>query len=169
MKAKKMKNFPLFLKEDAFLVFSRMAEADQKDQVAVLAKLKQSFSLTKAQAYARFTSQTLCMDECPDAYVADLQRLSTLAGHKADDDADPLIVEQLIARLLVDFARGLRLAKTGKELSVTGCLDEVQTLKTAATYHRAREQTQVVAVAANEETMACFQCGTSWPHGQALS
>ena len=156
---KKVKNFPLFLTDDAFLVFSRMPASDQKDKDKVLAKMGLSFTLTKAQAYARFTSRTMRVDESPDAYVADLQRLSTMAGHKADDDKDPMIIEQLIKGLPVEFARELRLTMAGKELSVTGCLDVVRALKAATSDHLTRVRGDVVVAAATTDEQACFNCG----------
>eukprot|EP00117_Sycon_ciliatum_P027502 scpid113988/ scgid22327/ len=63
--AKLMKNFPLFLEENAFLVFSRKDAADRKKQDKVLAKLRQSFCMTKAQAYSAFTKRKLRIDESP--------------------------------------------------------------------------------------------------------
>ena len=49
------------------------------------------------------------MDESPDAYVADLQRLLELSGHQVDGDTDAVIVEQVIAGLPAEHARQLRM------------------------------------------------------------
>ena len=93
---KQMKNFPLFLDADAFLVYSRMTADDKKDKSAVVAKMKSSFCVTKSQAYRLFVARKLREDESADAYVADLQRLATLAGHDATDDKDPMLVIYLL-------------------------------------------------------------------------
>ena len=72
----------------------------------------------------------LRVDESPDAYVADLQRLLELSGHQsADADKDPVIVEQLLKGSPVDLARQLRLTTAGAELSVSLCVDKVRALR----------------------------------------
>ena len=104
---KKMDHLPLFLDGDAFLVYTRMSDTDKKKPAEVKKRMEQAFSVTKAQAYKLFTSHTLRIDEAPDAYTADLQRLLKLSGHAvADDDADkdPVVVEQVLAGLLLEFA-----------------------------------------------------------------
>ena len=108
------------------------------------------------------------VDESPDAYVADLQRLSTMAGHKADDDKDPMIIEQLIKGLPVEFARELRLTMAGKELGVTGCLDVVRALKAATSDHLTRVRGDVVVAAATTDEAGVFQLWRSWPQGVAV-
>ena len=108
---KKMDHLPLFLDGDAFLVYTRMSDTDKKKPAEVKKRMEQAFSVTKAQAYKLFMSRTLQIDESPDAYAADLQRLLKLSGHAlADDDADkdPVVVEQLLAGLPLEFARQQR-------------------------------------------------------------
>ncbi|XP_065189613.1 uncharacterized protein LOC135820225 [Sycon ciliatum] len=142
-----------------------MDAADRKKQDKVLAKLRQSFCMTKAQAYSAFTKRKLRIDESPDAYVADLQRLYTLAGHAADDDKDALLIEQMIAGLSSQYARELRFTMAGKELSLSGCLDVVRALR-SANADDACGRSEVVAVTApaqaGQQTAssdACYLCG----------
>ena len=107
---KKMDHLPLFLDGDTFLVYTRMLDTDKKKPTEVKKRMEQAFSVVKAQAY-KFTSHTLRIDESPDAYAADLLRLLKLSGHAvADDDADkdPVVVEQLLAGLPLEFARQQR-------------------------------------------------------------
>ncbi|XP_065196502.1 uncharacterized protein LOC135827994 [Sycon ciliatum] len=166
---KRMKNFPLFLDGDAFLVFTRMPADDQKDEEKVNEKMKVSFSLTKAQAYRAFTTRTLREDESTDAYVADLQRLASLAGHAADDDKDPLLIEQMVSGLPSAFAKELRLSMASKEHSVSGCLASIRALRSAQSDSRllARASEEVAAAASSSSSgksqpvasSACFECG----------
>ena len=166
---KRMKNFPLFLDGDAFLVFTRMPADDQKDEEKVNEKMKMSFSLTKAQAYRAFTTRTLREDESTDAYVADLQRLASLAGHAADDDKDPLLIEQMVSGLPSAFAKELRLSMASKEHSVSGCLASIRALGSAQSDSRllARASEEVAAAASSSSSgksqpvasSACFECG----------
>ena len=128
---KKMDHLPLFLDGDAFLVYTRMSDTDKKKPAEVKKRMEQAFSVTKAQTYKLFTSRKLRIDESPDAYAADLQRLLKLSGHAvADDDADkdPVEVEQLLAGLPLEFARQLRMAFAGQEPSVSGCGERVHAL-----------------------------------------
>ena len=95
----------------------------------VKGKLQQAFAMSKSQPYQLFTCRVLRVDESLDAYVTDLQRLLELSGHQsADADKDPVIVEELLKGLPVDFARQLRLTSAGAELSVSQCVDKVRAL-----------------------------------------
>ena len=88
--AKRTRHLPLFLEGDAFLVFTRMAEADKKKEKEILRKMEQSFALTKAEAFGKFVRRTLREDESPDAHVADMQMLAAFSGHMVEDsDEDP--------------------------------------------------------------------------------
>ena len=49
-----MKNFPLFLDGDAFLVYCGMFEEIQKKEAEVKQLMKTSFSLTETAAYQAF-------------------------------------------------------------------------------------------------------------------
>ena len=75
--------------------------------------------MTKAEAYRHFTSRTLKIDESPDAYVADVQRLAALSGHDLTDDKGPMMVEQLIAGLPFNFTQDGRMVTAGKEHCVS--------------------------------------------------
>ncbi|XP_065182544.1 uncharacterized protein LOC135813373 [Sycon ciliatum] len=130
--AKKTKYIPLFLDGDAFLVFSRMADADKKKVDEVKAKLSSAFAVTPSQAYGKFVNRKLKVDESVDAYVADLQRLLALSGHAAGSDTDSVVIEQFIAGLGAEFARSVRMSMAGKTLKISECAEQVRALRTAA-------------------------------------
>ena len=170
--AKRTKHLPLFLEGDAFLVFTRMAEADKKKEKEILRKMEQSFALTKAEAYGKFVRRTLREDESPDAYVADLQMLAAFSGHMVEDsDEDPMLIEQLIAGLPHVYSKELRLSMAGKKHTVSGCLDMIRALRTASTH--APEVQVAAATPSSRSTMrswpvrrptesqsVCFECNT---------
>ena len=116
---KKLKRLPLFLVDDAFLVHSKMPSADKADKDKVVALLQKSFSVSPSEAYKQFTCRKFRSDETPESYVADLRRLLALAGHQDKGNADPVVIEQFVAGLPVDFAKELRLSSAGQALNVS--------------------------------------------------
>ena len=94
---KKMARLPLFLEGDAYLVFSRMPATDKKDKGKVAALMKKSFSVSKSEAFQRFTQRKLRQDESVDAFASNLRWLLDLAGHKDDGDYDAVVIEQTLA------------------------------------------------------------------------
>ena len=163
--ADQMKNFPLFLDGDAFLVLTKMPVDDRKKKDVVVKKMKESFCLSGTRAYQSFVSRTLRIDESPDAYVADLQRLANLSGHTVTGDKDAMIIEQLLAGLPGDYARELRLATAGKERTVSGCLDLIRELKAADCDSRTHRAGVVAAASAVPQSgrksgadVICFRC-----------
>ena len=118
-----MLHLPLFLDGDAFLVFSKLPDSDQRVTETVWQKLVEAFSVTPSAAYRLFASRRLKADESPDAYVADLKRLLQLSGHKQDGDSDAVVVEQVIADLPPEYARQLRMTLAGKKLTISACLE----------------------------------------------
>ena len=128
--AKMMARFPLFIEGPAFLVFSKMAEADKKKKEKVQELMLTPFSLSKADAYRAFQQRMLRVDETPDEYVVDLRRLLALAGYATpNDDKDAVVVEQLLSGLPKHYAKELRLSCAGKETTVSGCLELVRALR----------------------------------------
>ena len=129
---KRTKHLPLYLEVDAFLVYTRMANADEKKEQEIRRKMEHSFALTKAEAYRKFVMRKLKGHESPDAYVADLQTLAALSGHNVDGDEDPMLIEQLMAGLLQDYAKELRLSMASKTLTISGCLGTIRALRTGS-------------------------------------
>ena len=138
---KRMKNLPLFLDKDAFLVFSKMPTADQVKENKVKEKMVSSFSMTPAQGYQSFVRRRMKADESPDAYVADLERLLAISGHSSGGDAgkDPVLIEQLLTGLPGNFAKEIRLSLAGQELTVSACLQRVHALRNAESDSRPRQ------------------------------
>eukprot|EP00117_Sycon_ciliatum_P008405 scpid106869/ scgid11118/ len=102
--------FPLFLEGDAFQLFSQLSAADQENETKVKASFETANVVTAAKAYRRFRVRTLRVDELVDSYVADLRRLLGLSGHLVSiADKDPVLLEQMIAGLPVDYARQIRI------------------------------------------------------------
>ena len=165
---KRTKHLPLFLEGDAFLVYTRMADADKKKEQEIRRKMEQSFALTKAEAYRKFVTRKLKEDEPPDAYVADLQTLAALSGHNVEDDEDPMLIEQLIAGLPQDYAKELRLSMASKTLTISGCLDTIRALRTASSDAKLHTPDMYVAAAtpststgmmrSTESQVVCFHC-----------
>ena len=123
-----MKRLPLFLDGDAFLVYSKLSDTDKKDKKKVKTTMEKSLGVDKSAAYSQFMSRRLKADESIDAWVADLRRLLTQAGHKDAGDKDSVIIEQMLAGLQSDIARQVCLAFAGKEITASGCADAVRAL-----------------------------------------
>ena len=159
--AKKMARLPLFLEGDAYLVFSRMPEADRKDKEKVRATMIKSFNVSKSEAYSKFKCRQLRQDESVDAFAADLRRLLSLAGHNDEGDKDAVVIEQMLAGVPVEVSQQVRLSFAGKDLTVSGCSDAVRALMAAA-------PGAVVAAASGghrdrtpstSRSTMCFRCG----------
>ena len=91
--AKVLANLPLFLDDEAFLVWDELSDDDKKDRAKVFAAMQAAFSLSPAEAYERFTARTLRMDESVDSYAADLKKLLGQSGHTvASDGKDRILV-----------------------------------------------------------------------------
>eukprot|EP00117_Sycon_ciliatum_P049442 scpid25853/ scgid35045/ len=153
--AKRMKHFPLFLADDAFLVFQGMADADRKKQDEVVKLMLSSFSMTKSAAYEAFVVRKMKCDESTDAFVADLKRLAELSGHKVTDDKDPVVVQQLLKGLPADYNRQVRLSLVGKDMSISDCVSIVRALRISD----ASGGDSVSAAASSEPSGLCFKCG----------
>ncbi|XP_065185766.1 uncharacterized protein LOC135816500 [Sycon ciliatum] len=127
---KKMAQLPLFLEQDAFLVFSRMKSDDKKKPDAVQKKMEEAFCMTKSEAYRRFKARRMRQEESPDAYVADLQRLASLAGDASPgDDKNHSVVEQFLDGLPHAWAKQVRLSLVGKDQTVSACLELVRAVQ----------------------------------------
>ena len=159
-----MKNFPLVLDGDAFLVYQGLAAADRKTQDEVTKLMKTAFNMTETKAYQAFVTRRLKSDESVDAFVADLKRLSALSGHAVADDKDSVVIQQLLNDLSVDFGRQLRRSMAGKELTISGCCATVRALRTS----EEDSQTRSAPVAAvidpgssspKPRSLSCFKCG----------
>ena len=122
-----MKFLPLFLKGDAFLVLSRLADGDKKKTNNVKAKLEKVFGVSKAQACKLFMARRLRQDESVTTYAADLERLAALAGHSVTAD-DAIVVEQLITGLPGDFAHQVRLSFAGEDIKMSALIEKVRAL-----------------------------------------
>ena len=125
--AEQVQFLPLFLKGDAFLVFSRLADGDKKKVKDVKVKLEEAFRVSKAQAYKLFTARRLRQGESVTTYAADLERLAALAGHSVTAD-DAMVVEQLITGLPGDFARQIRLSFAGEDIKMSALIEKVKAL-----------------------------------------
>ena len=108
--AKLLANLPLFLEDEAFLVWDELSDDDKKDRAKVYAAMQAAFSLSPAEAYERFTARTLRMDESVDSYAADLKTILGQLGHTvASDGKDRILVEQFIVGLPSQYAREVRM------------------------------------------------------------
>ena len=87
--------------------------------------------MTETKAYQVFVARWLKGDESVDTFVADLKRLSALAGHTSVDDKTTVVVQQLLNGLSMDFSRQLCLGIAGKELTISGCCAAVQALNSS--------------------------------------
>ena len=123
-----MKNFPLFLDGDAFLVYCGMFEEIQKKEAEVKQLMKTSFSLTETAAYQAFLGRQLKCDESVEAFIADLKRLSELSGHKVTGDDDSVIIQQFLSGLPADYGRQLRLNLAGKQATISECISLIHSL-----------------------------------------
>ncbi|XP_065195653.1 uncharacterized protein LOC135827058 [Sycon ciliatum] len=126
-----MKRLPLFLEGEAHRVFSKLSETEKRDKDAVRSILRKSFCVSRSEAYRLFKQRQLKVDESPEVYVAELCRLLELSGHKSDSDTDPVVIEQLLAGLPIEFAKDVRLSMAGRDLKVSECLDRIRALRSA--------------------------------------
>ena len=142
---KRATHLPLFLAGDAFLVYSRLSDAQKKDENEIKSKLVAAFSVSKSQAYKLFTSRRLRHDESVEAYAASLQHLAVQTGHSKDSDEDPMVVEQFLAGLPEEFSRQVRLSYAGQETTLSGCVERVRALRVSEKDHRSSSSRQGVA------------------------
>ena len=84
--SKRMARLPLFLKGDAFKVFSKLPESLKADESQLPGVMRRSFSVSPGTAFKSFKERKMRVDEMPDVFVADLRRLLELAGHVPTDD-----------------------------------------------------------------------------------
>ena len=135
-----------------------MPATDQKDK-------GKSFSVSKSEAFQRFTQRKLRQDESVDALTTDLRRLLDLAGHKDGGDNDAVVIEQILAGIPVHLSQQVRLSFAGKELTVESYTDAIRELL------RAVPLGDVGAAAAKSSSdsscskphahalVMCFRCG----------
>ena len=164
MDAQKMSVFPLFLEGDAFQVLMQMPPADQMCVDAVKKKMEEAFSMSHARAYQLFRARALRADESADAYVADLKRLLTLSGHSISGEKESVLLEQLVAGLSVEYARQIRMAFAGQEMTVVGCLDRICALRVSeddASASRHSNGARPVVAAPVSRQIVCYHCKES--------
>ena len=133
--SKRMARLPLFLKGDAFKVFSKLPESLKADESQLPGVMRRSFSfsflfsVSPGTAFKSFKERKMRVDEMPDVFVADLRRLLELAGHvPTDDDRDPVLLEQFLHGLPADFEKELRLSSAGQSMKISACVEKVRAL-----------------------------------------
>ena len=160
---KKMANLPLFLEGDAFLVWNELSSDEKKDMDVVRKKLMEAFTLSSGQAYSDFVNKTLGIGESIDVYAADLRRLLTAAGMKADGKS-PVLIEQFIRGLPSDWARQLR--TNGTTGDITKCvvyvrgLSSVEHVSTKSVHVSAAVTAGVTGSSQGRkgQSMMCYKC-----------
>ena len=160
---KKMANLPLFLEGDAFLVWDELSSDEKKDMEVVQRKLMEAFTLSSGQAYSDFVNRTLGIGESIDVYAADLRRLLTAAGMKADGKS-PVLIEQFIRGLPSDWARQLR--TNGTTGDITKCvvyvrgLSSVEHVSTKSVHVSAAVTAGVTGSSQGRrgQSMMCYNC-----------
>ena len=127
--SKRMARLPLFLKGDAFKVFSKLPESLKADESQLPGVMRRSFSVSPGTAFKSFKERKMRVDEMPDVFVADLRRLLELAGHvPTDDDRDPVLLEQFLHGLPAEFEKELRLSSAGQSMKISACVEKVRAL-----------------------------------------
>ena len=107
----RMAHLPLYLSGDAFSVWSEMCASDQGDEEKVKERLQKSFSMLPGKAYSQFGRHKKRADETVDVYLSDLRRLLRISGHEvADSGKDPMLLEQFLVGLPLQYASQLRLS-----------------------------------------------------------
>ena len=137
----------LFFESDALLVYSKMPtddKKDKKDKAKVVNVMKKTFGVSPGDAYHQFSSWRYRLDETPEAYVADLRRLLSAAGHSGDGDDIAVSIEQLLAGLPVHLERQIRLSCAGVKFTV---LDIVSKIRAQAVVDSSRPDTGMAAAA----------------------
>uniref|UniRef100_A0A5S6QT68 CCHC-type domain-containing protein n=1 Tax=Trichuris muris TaxID=70415 RepID=A0A5S6QT68_TRIMR len=71
---------PLRLTGGAFAVYQQLSQDDRKKVEKIKEVLLNAFALDRFIAYKRFTTRKLGAGESPDVFLAELQRLASLAG-----------------------------------------------------------------------------------------
>ena len=71
---------PLLLSGDALAVYDQLTELDQADANKIEAALLKAFATDAFSAYNQFKRREWLASESVDVYLADLKRLSKLAG-----------------------------------------------------------------------------------------
>ena len=119
-------------------------------------KLMEAFMLSTRRAYSDFVTPKLGIGESDDVYAADLRRLLTAAGLKADGKS-PVLIEQFIHGLPSDRARQLR--TNGETFDVTKCVVYARGLSSMEQV--ASSLSHVSAAATNtsgNKRVMCYKC-----------
>ena len=69
-------------------------DRQQKKPSAVQKKIEEAFCMTKSEAYRCFKTRQMKLEESPNAYIADLQRLAGDASPEKDENHS--VVEQFL-------------------------------------------------------------------------
>ena len=154
----KMNNLPLFLENEAYLVWDELSSTDKADPDAVKATLKSAFSTTPAASFQKFRARTLRTDESVEGYAADLKKLLVGAGQKvASDGKDRVVIEQFVAGLPWEFQRQLRINCSME--SVSDCIEYVRRLRSAEGTSRPKEPVGAAAASSQRSrNVLCFRC-----------
>ena len=122
---------PMFLDGPAFDVYEQMSPEEKKDGKEIETKLKKAFGSTPSQSYTMFKSRTLSPGESPEAFAAELRRLSTdFLKTKTDDNEaiDNLVLCQFIDGLPNTIQSQVKALQSGGDWSlqtVLACTKEM--------------------------------------------
>ena len=97
--------------------------------------------------------------------MTDLTSLARLSGHKASGDADedPIIVEQLISGLTIEFSQQVRLSLAGQKLKVSECLSRIRALRSSEQDARRAGDRRFANRHESQDVVAAVRPGASKP------
>ena len=146
------KFLPLFLGGPAFAVYQQLGDAVKQDYHTLKAELRKAFTIDSFTAYEQLKDRVLREDEAVDSYLADIQRLVTLMGHKDDE---VLTKCPFVSGLPSGVALQLKSAAGIEKLHVTDVLARTRAILASGQFNSAFV---CAGVKSNLKAAQCYTC-----------
>lgn len=151
---------PLRLTGGAFSVYQQLDEDCKKDAKKIKEALLSAFAVDKYTAYERLVTRRLGPNESVDVYLADLRRLSRLAGGVNET----VLACAFVAGLPEEIRHSLRSGSRMESLELVQIVARARALTVdgsvvAVAAHNYRGKCKPDGVSRRMEQVVCFNCG----------
>lgn len=163
----KLESFlPLYLDGAAFAVYDQLSADDKKDALKIENALLAAFAQDLFSAYDSFQQRTWMPGESVDVYLADLRRLSRVAGV----ESDALIRCAFICGLPTDVSAQLRASAQIQSTPLSTVAEQARILMgdrlhgaMVAMKSRPGHTGNLVGERKERKKMVCYECGADHP------